>query len=444
LRRTTSLAAAFAFSLYLKTAPLFRAPLPAAQRMVVVISLDGFPAYALEDPKLPVPNLRRLIKTGASASRMHPVNPTVTWPNHTTMVTGVLPPEHGLFYNGTAVRTGGWPPVKIDFSIEKQKMVHAVTIYDLAHQAGLTTAQMDWVAINNAPTITWDFPERATSKDPLVREMIGRGILTASDVDQPPKATILWRDQIWTKAAEYVIAEHKPNLLLLHLLSLDSTQHTYGPKALAAYDGIAFLDGCVGGVLSAIHSAGLENRTTVLVVSDHGFKPFHKQIRPALALEAAGLGKRAFVIPEGGSAMIYVDKSAAGELVPQVRKVFTGAEGIARIAGRADFPELGLPDPAKESQAPDVVLFAKDDYAFGNSPAAGGPVIIAKEAAAGAHGYLNTDPEMDAIFIVSGYNIRHTSLGTIKNLEVAPILAALLQVRLRHVSGAVPKDLFIQ
>jgi predicted AlkP superfamily pyrophosphatase or phosphodiesterase len=412
--------------------------------MVVVISLDGFPAYALEDPKLPVPNLRRLIETGASASRMHPVNPTVTWPNHTTMVTGVLPPEHGLFYNGTAVRTGGWPPVKIDFSIEKQKMVHAVTVYDLAHQAGLTTAQMDWVAINNAPTITWDFPERATSKDPLVQEMIGRGILTASDVDQPPKATILWRDQIWTKAAEYVIREHKPNLLLLHLLSLDSTQHTYGPKTLAAYDGIAFLDSCVGRLLTAIRSAGLENRTTVLVVSDHGFKPFHKQIRPALALEAAGLGKRAFVIPEGGSAMVYVDQSATAELVPQVRKVFTGAEGIARIAGPADFPELGLPDPAKESQAPDVVLYAKDDYAFGNSPAGGGPVVIAREAAAGAHGYLNTDPEMDAIFIASGYNIRHTSLGTIKNLEVAPILAALLQLRLRHVSGAVPKDLFIQ
>src|SRR5882757_435365 len=163
--------------------------------MVVVISLDGFPAYALDDPKLPVPNLRRLMHEGASASRMRAVNPTVTWPNHTTMVTGVLPPEHGLIYNGTAVRTAAWPPVKLDFSIEKQKMVHAVTVYDLAHQAGLTTAQMDWVAINNAPTITWEFPERATSNDPLAREMIGRGLIAASDVDQPPKATILWRDQ---------------------------------------------------------------------------------------------------------------------------------------------------------------------------------------------------------------------------------------------------------
>jgi len=444
LRRTISVLAGIAVSLWPGYGTLSGATLPASQRMVVVISLDGFPAYALEDPKLPVPHLRELMRTGASATRMLPVNPTVTWPNHTTMVTGVLPPEHGLFYNGTAVRTGGWPPVKVDYSIEKQKMVHAVTVYDLAHKAGLTTAQMDWVAINNALTITWDFPERATSQDPLVREMIGRGVLSANDVDQPPKATILWRDQLWTRAAEYVIREHKPNLLLLHLLALDSTQHTYGPKTLAAYDGIAFLDSCVGRVLDTIRAAGLEKRTTVIVVSDHGFKQFHKQIRPALALDAAGLSKRAFVIPEGGSAMIYVDKSAAKDLLPQVRKIFTGAEGIARIAGRSDFPGLGLPDPSKETQAPDLVLYAKDDYAFGNSPEASGPVVIAREAPAGAHGYLNTDPDMNAIFIASGYNIRHLSLGEIKNLQVAPILATLLQVHLPHPTSPVPQNLFAQ
>jgi predicted AlkP superfamily pyrophosphatase or phosphodiesterase len=274
--------------------------------------------------------------------------------------------------------------------------------------------------------------------------MIGRGVLSANDVDQPPKATILWRDQLWTRAAEYVIREHKPNLLLLHLLALDSTQHTYGPKTLAAYDGIAFLDSCVGRVLDTIRAAGLEKRTTVIVVSDHGFKQFHKQIRPALALDAAGLSKRAFVIPEGGSAMIYVDKSAAKDLLPQVRKIFTGAEGIARIAGRSDFPGLGLPDPSKETQAPDLVLYAKDDYAFGNSPEASGPVVIAREAPAGAHGYLNTDPDMNAIFIASGYNIRHLSLGEIKNLQVAPILATLLQVHLPHPTSPVPQNLFAQ
>src|SRR3954454_21578343 len=119
---------------------------PAQQRMVVVISLDGFPAYALEDPKLPMPTLRRLIHEGVTA-RMHTINPTVTWPNHTTLVTGVRADEHGLLVNGSLVPTGAWPPVKVDPKVDKEKMVHVPTVYDAAHQAGLTTAQVDWVAI---------------------------------------------------------------------------------------------------------------------------------------------------------------------------------------------------------------------------------------------------------------------------------------------------------
>ena len=84
---------------------------PAQQRMVIVISLDGFPAYALDDAKLPIPTLRRLIRDGVTA-RMGIINPTVTWPNHTTMVTGVRADEHGLLVNGSLVATDAWPPIK--------------------------------------------------------------------------------------------------------------------------------------------------------------------------------------------------------------------------------------------------------------------------------------------------------------------------------------------
>ena len=76
-------------------------------RTVVVISLDGFPAYALDHPRLPIPTLRRLAREGAVASSMRPVNPTVTWPNHTAIVTGVEPSEHHLLYNGLLLHPEG-------------------------------------------------------------------------------------------------------------------------------------------------------------------------------------------------------------------------------------------------------------------------------------------------------------------------------------------------
>ena len=229
---------------------------PTQQRMVVVISLDGFPAYALDDPKLPIPTLRRLIREGAIA-RMTTVNPTITWPNHTAMITGVRSDEHGLLANGTIVQTGGWPPVKVEPMIEKERMVHVPTVYDAAFKAGLTTAQVDWVAINKARTITWPFNEWASADGPVEQEMIRKGAVSSADLDNFTKSNILFRDQVWTKAAVYLIREHKPNLLLVHFLSLDSTHHRYGPGTLAATAAIAFLDSCVAQVAEAIRAAGM-------------------------------------------------------------------------------------------------------------------------------------------------------------------------------------------
>src|ERR1700722_20013936 len=97
----------------------FAQPAP-AQRPVIVISLDGFPAYALQDPKTPVPTLRKLIAQGATARRMTTVNPTVTWPNHTAIVTGVDASYHGLLVNGTLTRTNAWPPVKVEPWLPKE------------------------------------------------------------------------------------------------------------------------------------------------------------------------------------------------------------------------------------------------------------------------------------------------------------------------------------
>jgi hypothetical protein len=196
----------------------------AKDRMVVVISLDGFPGYALDDPTLPAPALRALMRSGVSG-RMSTVNPTITWPNHTSMITGVKAGEHGVLVNGMLVATGAWPPVKVDPMADKVRMVHARTLYDAAHDAGLTTGQVNWVAINNAPSIDWAFSEWAPSDNPVREEMIRKGVISASDVKDFTKLNIVWRDQIWTRAAVYLIREHKPNLLLVHFLSLDSTHH---------------------------------------------------------------------------------------------------------------------------------------------------------------------------------------------------------------------------
>jgi hypothetical protein len=125
------------------------------------------------------------------------------------------PRDHGLLFNGTLVRTDNPLSVNVDPNIAKDRMVHVETLYDIAHNHGLTTAQVNWVAINDAATINWAFPEKASPSDPLVAEMISKGVINAEDVGNNGKPSILWRDQIWTKAGAYIIREHKPNLIVI-------------------------------------------------------------------------------------------------------------------------------------------------------------------------------------------------------------------------------------
>lgn len=403
---------------------------------VILISLDGFPGYALKDPKLPIPTLRKLIANGTTATMLD-INPTVTWPNHTTMVTGVRADEHGLLANGSIKRTGAWPPVKVEPMIVKEQMVKVPTVYDAAHNAGLTTAHVDWVAIEKAPTITWAFREWAALDGPLEQEMVAKGAITKDDLDSFSRSNIVFRDQIWTKAGEYLIRNHQPDLLLFHLLTGDSVQHAQGPNTLAARTAYAFLDSCVEKLVAAVKDAGLADRTTFFVVSDHGFKAYTKQIRANNALQAAGLDKQVYVLPEGGTAFVYFEPvTDAAKLLPQARKAFEGVEGISQILGVEDYASLGLPHPDKDPQFGHLLLAAKDGYAF--SGATGGPVTAAVPQQGGSHGYLASESEMNPIFIASGRGVKPgVQLGTVSNLDLAPTIAKLLGVSLPTAKGKV-------
>jgi hypothetical protein len=155
---------------------------PAKDRHVILISLDGLAAYALADQSVPLPTLRQLAKNGAIAVACQVVNPAVTWPNHTSMITGVTPAKHQVLFNGLPVRGQPGQPLRVEPWRDKAELVKAPTVYDAAHAAGLTTAEVDWVAIHNAQGITWAFPERPRLTDVVVKEMIARKTVTEAEI----------------------------------------------------------------------------------------------------------------------------------------------------------------------------------------------------------------------------------------------------------------------
>ncbi len=419
---------------------------PDAGNHVVIITLDGFGGWGLDDAHLPLPTLRKLAAGGAVAGGMRPVNPTVTWPNHTSIVTGVRPARHGVLFNGSLIRSAGAPP-RVEPWIDKKDMVRVETLYDAAHARGLTTAQVDWVAIYNAPTITWEFRERPPDGGggAIAQEMVRAGLVAQADVDSFASQHILFRDAVWTKAAVHIIREHRPNLLLFHLLSLDSTEHRYGPRTPAAMSTMAWLDSQVAEVVKAVDEAGIAATTTIFVLSDHGFKTVKRQILPNAALLEAGLlaaadGKvttsQAYVVPEGGSALVYVTvKDPDGAVLARARAALAGVEGIERIVEPSEYAAYGLPAPGDNDQMGALFLTAKPGYAFAG--AVGPQVVIdAPDGSLGAHGYVATDPDLQSLFIASGRGIRQgVRVESVDNIDVAPTAARLLGITLPSAEG---------
>jgi predicted AlkP superfamily pyrophosphatase or phosphodiesterase len=373
---------------------------------------------------------------------MRPVNPTVTWPNHTAIVTGAEPSEHQVLYGGLLIRPEGGVQPSVEPWRDKEQMVHAQTIYDAAFEAGLTTAQVDWVAIYKAKTITWQFPELPDPDGEIEHELVSAGTVTPEQLRTFESSTQAWQDEVWTAAAEDILEKHKPNLLLFHLLTLDNTNHEYGPMTNASFTAMAFLDAQVKRIVDLLQRSGLSKDATLIIVSDHGFRTYTNTVRPNVLLREKGLLRGgtdqlkgdAWVMPEGGTAMVYVtDPARKAELILELRHIFTGVEGVEGVYGVEEFAALGLPTPSQSDQAPDLVLSAKPDYMFASDSEGD---VVRRVPAAGTHGYLNTDPKMQAIFIAWGAGIpRGVGLGTISNLDVAPTVAALLGIEMKHTQG---------
>jgi predicted AlkP superfamily pyrophosphatase or phosphodiesterase len=225
--------------------------------------------------------------------------------------------------------------------------------------------------------------------------------------------------------------------MLFHLLALDSIEHETGFGNDSGRNTIAFLDDRVKEIVEAVREAGELERTTFLIVSDHGQESVHKQLHANVLLKQVGLqgteaANPAFCIPEGGFALVY-QKRATLESTAALKNLFAGKSGVRAALSPAEAAKDGWPLPLATDQAADLLLYAENGYEFSGGET-GEFVTDTKEV--GAHGYPNTEPLMQAIFIASGAGIAAKGeFPAFENLDVAPTIARLLHLSLKDVDG---------
>jgi predicted AlkP superfamily pyrophosphatase or phosphodiesterase len=417
---------------------------------VVVLSIDGLhPDYVLEADRLGyrVPNLRRLVREGSFARAVTGVLPTVTYPSHSTIVTGVAPARHGIFYNSPFDPLGGnlngWYWYAEDLRVP--------ALWDVAREAGLDVSSVDWPVTAGA-RIRWNIVQYwrtevsdAPDDRKLSRLLSTPGLLAEAEgvLGPYPSGNVFDVASDRRRAAfnAWVIETKRPRLHLGYLSGLDDEQHLSWPGSPAAVEVLEALDGLVGDVRAAAERGG-NGRAVMAVVSDHGHARTTHELRLNEALRAAGLiwldargrttGYKAFAWGAGGAAAVMLKDPADEATRRAVREILDGLSSrpdspIERVLDGAaarrggGFPEAAFVVAVK----PDVRLTSRME-----------DPVLAEALPRGSHGHLPENKEVDASFFLAGPGIpAGRDLGRVDMRDIAPTLAALLGLRLPQAEG---------
>jgi predicted AlkP superfamily pyrophosphatase or phosphodiesterase len=428
-------------------APVSRGQEKAPVPLLLVISVDGLrPDYvtAADAHGSKIPNLRRFLKDGTYAEGVQGVIPTVTYPSHTTLVTGVWPAKHGILANTTfdplQKNEQGWYWYAEDIRVS--------TLWDAAARADRTSASIQWPVTVGAH-ITWNIPEywRASTPDDakLLSSVATPGLLAEMEAELGEYhggiETSAKDDEIRGRYAQWILEKKRPALLTLHLTALDHIEHQTGPFSPEALELLERLDEVIGNLRETAERLA-PGRAIIAIVSDHGFVKVNAQLNLFAAFREAKLltldekgnvtDWKAMPWVTGGSAAVVLKDPKDSATLAQVRELLAKlagdpANGIDRI--------LEAEELHKRGGYPTASFFVSLKPGWRTGSLLTGPVL-SKTKPGGTHGELPDLPDLRAAFFVIGPGVpAGRSLGLIDMREVAPTLAYLAGLSLPIAEG---------
>jgi len=411
-----------------------------AAKHVIFITIDGFRPDFYLDSGWQTPNLHALMKDGAYAKGVNSVFPSMTYPSHTTIVTGVQPAKHGIFYNNIFTPDGAsQQPYWQDSSI------HAPTIWKAVKAKGMTVASLYWPVSANAP-VDYNIPDIGGLGD-SVREQYSLPQGFYADVKKEvfggADKIDAGKNQNIAKIAAYIIKKSKPELMTIHVFSVDGAEHASGRNGTRVQEAVADADDAVGIIVSALKEAGIWESTVLLVGGDHGFYDVKKTISPNVWLKNAGLINdlktgdwKAQFNASGGSAYLYLkdpaDKATANKVKQLLESQPDSVKQYYRIISREQMYKGGYnPNVA-------FAITGEHDAAFGG--AATGNAVRAGRG--GAHGHFPDTKNIRTGLIAHGPGIRKGAVIEEMNLrDMTPIMVKLLGIPFPKVDGKIPPGL---
>jgi hypothetical protein len=403
---------------------------------VVLVSIDGSRPDFYLDSSWHADNIRALMAGGAYAKGVNSVFPSMTYPSHTTIVTGVQPAKHGIYYN-----TG--PGEKVYWN---DSSIKVPTVWGAATAKGMTVASLFWPVSADAP-VAYDIPDIGSLGE-KVREQYSK---PAGFVDEV-RAKVFdgasrieyGRDVNIARIAAYVIGKARPNLMTIHLFSVDHFEHEQGRDGEHVRQAVRGADSAIGIIVQAIKSAGLADSTVIIVTGDHGFMDVKVNVNPNVWLAQAGLITdlkqdqwKAQFYSVGGSSYLYLKDRKDKETLGRVQKILgdqpDSIKRLIRVISRKEMDHIG--------GNPDVefALSGLNGASFGNGVT--GDAI--RPGHGGQHGYFPDFYEIRTGYVAYGPGVRKGAvINEMDQKDQAAIIARILGLDLPSAEGKVPKGLF--
>ncbi|WP_294252615.1 ectonucleotide pyrophosphatase/phosphodiesterase [uncultured Sphingomonas sp.] len=400
MRWTTRIAAAALIAVLQACAtPPVQAPPPppaaveARPAVTILISIDGFRADYLQ--RGVTPNLTRLAAQGITGS-MRPSFPSKTFPNHWTLVTGLVPDHHGIV--GNRMEDPAHPNETFTTASDAPYWWNAAApIWVEAEKAGIRTGTVFWPGANVAwgSSVTRpDHGDYAGGTRPRDWLQYNQAINDTQRVD-----TVL----DWLRRP----AANRPRFVTLYFDRVDTVGHGHGPDSPEVTQAAAQVDAQIGALIEGL--AALHQPANLIVVSDHGMsETSDTRVIPL------GLPKDSYHLIEGGPFAALNPLPGKEALVEQA---LLRPHPHMECWRKADIParfRFGT-----NARVPALFCLAEPRWMIVET-LPGAPFTR------GEHGYDNRSPDMAALFVAAGPAFRHGTLPAFDNVDVAPLLRDLL------------------
>ena len=420
---------------------------------LLVVSLDAVSSNDLTLLKT-LPNFSKFLSQGALIERVHSISPTLTYPAHTTIVTGNYPIHHGII-NNTLLEPSHSNPNWYWYA----KAIKTPTLFDLAHKKGLTTCSILW-PVTGCSQITYNLPEIFPTKK-WHHQLIMSGLAGSlnyqleilkkfghlrQDTKQP------YLDDFVMAATKYTLLKYKPDLICVHLTDVDTHRHYTGYSSESSIQALYRHDKRLGEIIETLKKAHLYDSTHLVLLGDHDQLPVHSFIRLNQYLLEKGfircnkkgriLSYDAIAKSCDGSSYIYLKDKHNLELMKQIQSLLNELQSlppypIEKCLSGEEASSMGADDLCA------FMLEAKEGYYFIDDlsgeliePVHSENVGIMPHHVHSAHGYLTSKADYTTFFMASGPLIKPNFIlpeGELVNH--APLLAYLLGLEFKNIDG---------